>query len=59
MDLSWSALWLLRILFFDFDVLRFGCAMDFLLCRKCLENRYSEFLLQSEFIMISTIFQYL
>lgn len=29
--LSWSALWLRRILFFDFDVFRFGCAMDYLL----------------------------
>ena len=31
-DFSWSALWLRRILFFDFDVLRFGCAMGYLLC---------------------------
>ena len=29
---SWSALWLRRILFFDFDVLRFGCAIGYLLC---------------------------
>ena len=29
--LSWSALWLRRILFFDFDVFRFGCAIGHLL----------------------------
>jgi hypothetical protein len=33
--LSRSALWLRRILFFDFDVFRFGCAMDYLLTFLC------------------------
>ena len=43
MVLSWSALWLRRILFFDFDVFRFGCAIGHLLTILCsLKNRSSE-----------------
>ena len=44
-DLSWSALWLRRILFFDFDVFRFGCAMDYLLTILCgSESRNLKFI---------------
>ncbi len=41
--LSWSALWLRRILFLDFDVFRFGCAIGYLLTiLYSLKSRSSE-----------------
>ena len=57
---SWSALWLRRILFFDFDVLRFGCAMGYLLCLTLVLRVAIRKLLLTiqEFIMISTVFQH-
>ena len=60
MVLSWSALWLRRILFFDFDVFRFGCAIGYLLTiLRSLNNRDSKVRSHNLIsVMILVIFQH-